>query len=256
MPDFPLNMPRLSIIIATYNAAATLARCLDSIVTQTFNDWEIIIVDGGSFDGTLDIIHQSEDAIAYWHSHPDAGIYDAWNQALARARGEYVCFLGADDAFNAPNTLARVFAAIDNDQRYDIVSSRGQLRDSTWRQCGEFGTPWHHSSAPRRLGVCHPGMLHHRTLFERYGRFDTSYRIVADLDFLLRLPPDAISLHLDFVTVDVQDDGISRRQFWQRIRERRHVHAACPRVGPTRAWLYWVDKAWRRPIALALHLPH
>lgn len=257
MPKLPPSSspPRVSIILATFNAAATLERCIATIAAQTFCSWELLLVDGASTDATTSIIRQRAACIAYWHSHADAGIYDAWNQALKRARGEYVVFLGADDALHAPETLERIFDAIGDDE-YDLVTSRGVLRNADWQPLLEAGGPWNYKAMPRRMGVLHPGLLHRRDLFNRYGFFDASLKIVGDLDFLLRLPHDLRTLDLGFPTVDVQNDGISRQQFWKRLRERRRVHVRTPRVGSLRACLYWLDKAWRMPIARALGLPH
>ena len=249
------GQPRLSIVVATWNAERTLDRCLQSISAQTSRDWELIVLDGGSTDGTVGIIQTHAEHIAYWHSRPDAGIYDAWNQALAHARGEYVCFLGADDAFHSPETLSDVFSAI-GDASYDLVTCRGNLVGASAASTLLVGTSWADAKLPRRIRLCHPGLLHHRALFERHGSFDSGFRIAADFDFLLRLPRDIACLDLPLVTVDIQDGGISRRQFWQRIGEYRRIHAASPRVGAIKAWLYWADKAWRRPIALLLGLPH
>jgi glycosyltransferase involved in cell wall biosynthesis len=253
--QFFVNTPLLSVIVATYNAGATLARCLQSIFCQTFGNWEIIIVDGGSSDSTLDIIRQNESAIAYWHSHPDAGIYDAWNQALAHARGKYVMFIGADDALHDPDALGRLFRAIGHEE-YDLVSSRGVLRDASWRELSEVGGAWNYDVIPRRMGILHPGLLHRQDLFSQHGMFDANLRIVGDLDFLLRLPKSVRTLDLPSVTVDVQNDGVSRKLFWRRLRERRQVHLRCARVGPLRAYLYWLDKAWRMPIARLLGLQY
>lgn len=247
--------PKLSIIIATWNAAKTLERCLNSIAGQTFPAWELLIRDGGSTDTTLSIIAKHASAVAWWESAPDAGIYDAWNLALKHANGEYVCFLGADDTLHTPEILEQLFAAV-GERSYDLVTSRGQLRDPQWKPSHTFGKSWRDAGLPRRIGVCHPGLLHHRSLFNRFGGFDTRYRIAADLEFLLRLPPNIRTLDFPEIAVDTQDDGISRHRFWQRIRETREVHSASPRVGPAKAWLYWADKAWRRPIARALGLPH
>ena len=94
-----MNHPTVSIIVATFNAEVTLERCLQSIFDQAATQWELMVVDGGSSDRTVESSGANSDRITYWHSKPDAGIYDAWNQALERARGDYVCFLGADDAW-------------------------------------------------------------------------------------------------------------------------------------------------------------
>ena len=86
------NAPMVSIIIATFNASATLARCLNSIVNQNTRNWELIVIDGASTDGTVDLIESFSNSIAYWQSQSDSGIYDAWNRGLDKATGKYICF--------------------------------------------------------------------------------------------------------------------------------------------------------------------
>lgn len=243
--------PRLTIVIATWNAAATLERCLRSVVAQTFDDWEVVLADGGSTDGTLDIVRDYQAHFAHWHSHADAGIYDAWNQALEHARGEYVCFLGADDAWHDAGVLRQLFARI-GDGEYDLVTGRGLLVDADGQPIEAFGRPWNYRKVGRRMTICHPGALHRRDLFTRFGRFDTDYRISADYDFLLRLPADLRTLHVDATLVDVRDGGISRDQRWAMLRERFRAQANCPRVGPALASLNYLDKLWRIPVARVL----
>lgn len=253
----PMPTPcRLSIIIATFNAQGTLEHCLDSVDAQCFRDFELLIVDGGSSDGTVPLIREREGRIAYWHSHPDRGIYDAWNQGLKQARGEYVCFLGADDAFHDPGSVKTLFDRI-GDRHYDLVTSRGCQREAGHDNDPRIaGGPWNYRRLAYRIGLIHPGLLHRRGLFDEFGGFDASLRIVGDLEFLLRLPSTTATLDVSVVTVDIGQGGVSQRQFWRRLRERREIHRRSPRIGPWRAWLYWLDKAWRRPIALALRLPH
>lgn len=253
--DCPCTLPmQLSIIIATYNAARTLESALASCVAQRFDACEIIVVDGGSRDGTVDVIRKFQDRLAYWHSRPDRGIYDAWNQALAVARGEYVCFLGADDRWADPDAVAALFLAAAG-QRYDLISSQGQLIDRAGVAGRVLGTAWDYHRFGRRSLVCHPGMLHRRALFERHGIFDARYRIAGDLDWLLRLPPETQALHCERVSVLVGDEGVSRARILQRFREQREALRHCPRFGVIRAYLTWFDKLWRYPIARLLGLP-
>lgn len=247
--------PRLSIIVATWNAARTFGRCLDSIIGQEFTDWELLVADGASADGTVALIDKYGPTITWWKSEKDGGIYDAWNQALTKSRGEYVCFLGADDAWHSPWTLERVFDAI-GPHAYDLITGRAVLVDREGRPYHEFGNPWDYRKLMRRMTICHPGALHRRDLFQRFGAFDTSYRISADYDFLLRLPPDLKSLHLDVTLVDVADDGISRERRWLMLRERYRAQANCPHVGHLRAAFNYVDKLWRIPLAKVLGIPN
>lgn len=246
--------PRLSIIVATFNAARHIQHCLDSIDAQEFSARELIVVDGGSSDGTVDILRRRSARIHYWHSRPDMGIYDAWNQALQHARGEYVAFLGVDDALHAPDTLMRVFDAI-GDREFDLVTGRGHLIGHNGTLLHEFGRPWDYRRVARKMTICHPGSLHRRELFTRFGLFDTSYRITADYDFLLRLPPDLRTLHIDAPLADIADGGISRDRRWQMLRERHRAQARCPRAGPVRATLNLADKLWRVPVGKVLGIP-
>jgi glycosyltransferase involved in cell wall biosynthesis len=245
----------LSIIVATWQAAPTLERCLQSIVDQDFTDWELLISDGGSTDGTIDLIRTYEPHVVWWQSKADNGIYDAWNQAIDIAKGEYVSFLGADDVWHSQSTLKSAFATI-GQSKYDLVTGRGILVDRRGQAYSEHGASWHYTKLMRRMVICHPGSLHRRDLFKRFGKFDTSYRIVGDYDFLLRLPSDLRTLHLDIALVEMADAGVSRRQRWLMLRERYRAQANCPRVGRTRALFNLVDKAWRIPVARVLGIPN
>lgn len=247
--------PRLSIIIATWNAAKTLERCLASITAQTFTGWELLIRDGGSTDATLSIIEKYQSNVTWWESAPDDGIYDAWNQALAHARGEYVCFLGADDAWADARSLETLFAAICN-HPCDLVSARGRVVDPSTGKTTIIGAAWDYRRMGRRMVVCHPGLLHRRELFDTYGLFDASYRITGDLDFLLRLPKTIETLHVDAVTVEVEAGGVSRQNVLARLKEQRIALARCPRYGPLRARIAWLDKLWRYPIAQMFGISH
>jgi glycosyltransferase involved in cell wall biosynthesis len=90
-------MPLISIIVATFNASKTLQKCIDSIAQQSFRDFELIIIDGKSNDGTLDVISRNSEIIDYWVSEQDSGVYNAWNKGLDKATGDWICFIGADD---------------------------------------------------------------------------------------------------------------------------------------------------------------
>ncbi len=103
---------RLSVITVVLNDRRGFAATAASIVGQTCRDFEWIVVDGGSSDGTLDVIHSHETRIGALRSAPDRGVYDAMNHGLGLARGEFVVFMNAGDRFAQPRTLARVLAAI------------------------------------------------------------------------------------------------------------------------------------------------
>ena len=168
--------PRLSIVIASWNAAKTLENCLCSVIEQEFRDWELLIVDNKSTDGTLDVIRRYEHHLAWWQSGRDRGIYDAWNQAIARTRGSYVCFLGADDAWSDAGALYSI-ANVVEEQQPDIASAKGLLVDGQGVPLGTIGRPWSYKGIRRRMLICHPGAWFRRQIFDDLGLFDTRYRI-------------------------------------------------------------------------------
>lgn len=115
----PVSAPKVSIVTVVFNGAATLERTIRSVVGQDFQDIEYIIVDGGSTDGTLDIIRRYEDRLAYWTSGPDKGIYDAMNKGIALCKGQWVGLINADDAY-AEGAVRKAMAATDA-QEINIV---------------------------------------------------------------------------------------------------------------------------------------
>jgi glycosyltransferase involved in cell wall biosynthesis len=102
------SQPHISIIVAVYNRAATLQRCFDSVGNQDYPFKELIVIDGGSTDGTADILKANNHKISYWESEADRGIYHAFNKGLEHVTGDWVYFLGADDYLMDSGVLSRV----------------------------------------------------------------------------------------------------------------------------------------------------
>ena len=227
-------MPAVSIIIAVFNRAATLQSCLDSVFAQTDRSLEIIACDGGSRDGSREILDANSARLAWWQSQPDRGVADAWNMALAHAAGEWVCFLGADDRFAKPDTVAILLAAA-RDSAINYVSGQAILVDDRGRERRIVGTRWDWERMKRHQHIAHPGSLHRRELFAKYGNFDEAYTIAFDYEFLLRVGRD---INAAFVAEPVTLMGISgqsKTQAWRAFRENRRIHAAHPEIGVTAA---------------------
>src|SRR5262245_56615116 len=100
--------PRISVVVALLNRRDTLARCLDSVIAQTWRVRDIVLIDGGSTDGSLDLVRERAASIAYWESAPDRGLYHAFNKALAKAAGDWIYFLGADDYLWSPDAFVTI----------------------------------------------------------------------------------------------------------------------------------------------------
>ena len=100
---------KLSIITVNLNTLEGLKRTYESIVSQTFKNYESLVIDGGSTDGSKEFIEQHQDKFSYWCSEPDKGIYNAMNKGIVRAKGEYLNFMNSGDCFASENTLTEVF---------------------------------------------------------------------------------------------------------------------------------------------------
>lgn len=201
----------LSIIIATYNADKYLQHCLNSIIPQLNNKCEIIIIDGGSKDSTIKIIKNNLNCINYWISEPDKGIYDAWNKGVKVATGDWIMFVGADDQL-MPNAL-NIYNQFINDNagvaNIDLISSRVQMVDKNGCVIRIKGWPYIWPMFLKEMTIAHPGALHSKMLFEKYGNFNIDYKIVGDYELLLRAGDSLKSLFIDTVTVIMSEGGAS-----------------------------------------------
>lgn len=179
----------VSIVIPAFNAGATLKACLESVLRQSLQDKEIIVIDGGSTDETAEIIRDFSTHLAGWSSEPDRGIYDAANKGLRRARGDWVYFLGADDLLSDDTTLERMALYLCNAlPAVRVVYGRVAMLGKDDEILAILGSPWPESR--KRLvsymSLPHQGIFHHRSLFQEHGEFDPSYRTGGDYEFLLR----------------------------------------------------------------------
>jgi glycosyltransferase involved in cell wall biosynthesis len=201
--------PKISIVIAVFNGAKTFQECLDSFTQQTYQYKELLVIDGGSTDGTIDLIIANQQHMHYWISEPDKGIYDAWNKALKHASGDWVSFLGADDTL-LPNALQNYSSYLQTheDEALDYVSSKVNLVSGD-KFIRTIGKPWKWHAFKRYMNVAHVGSLHHKRLYEKYGGYDTSYKICADYEFLLRPKASLKAGFLNIETVDMSIGGAS-----------------------------------------------
>jgi len=224
------KQPAVSIVVAVLNGALTLQRCIDSISHQTYRNRELIVMDGGSKDGTIELLQENDKSIAHWRSEPDKGIYNAWNKALDIAQGDWVCFVGSDDSYASPESLEHMMT---QPRKCDVrfISGRGLVVDNAGSPIREFGRPLEWRTARRRNLLCHPGSLHHRSLFEEFGRFREDYRIAADYELNLRHCRRAKSGFLNEVVMHIGAGGIGRSSRLLSIRETLTIQASHPHIG-------------------------
>ena len=201
------DLPLVTVITAVLNGVDTIKACLDSVLRQDYPKIEHIVLDGGSTDGTLEVLRQYDDRIALWRSEPDEGIYDAWNKALIEARGEWICFLGADDEF-LPGAVSAYMALAAKTPQAEYLSSKVRMIHSSG-YVRILGSPWTWRKFSKAMCTLHVGNMHRRSLFDRLGMYDTSYRIVADYELLLRARDRLNTAYMPVVTAIMKVGGVS-----------------------------------------------
>lgn len=181
-------MPLISIITVTYNASATIKRTTQSVVSQSYKDFEWLVVDGASSDDTLSLVRTSGCECLTVVSERDRGLYDAMNKGIRLAKGDYLIFLNAGDSFYCEDSLKLIAEAIGKDPSADVVYGQTILVDATGRYIAD-----RHLRAPESLSfkdfaqgmvVCHQAFVVRRSIAPM---FDLSYRYSADYKWCIEV---------------------------------------------------------------------
>ena len=208
-----MNIPKITIITINLNNANGLRKTIKSVIEQSHNDYEFLIIDGGSTDGSVEIIKEYEDYITWWVSEPDRGIYNAMNKGILKSKGKYLLFLNSGDYLFDENVLEKMFSCETNcDFLYGniiIKTQNGKLK----REIGPGDSKISFNTFYLNT-ICHQSSFIHRSLFEKYGLYDENLKIASDWKFLLK------TLVLNTATVKYMDidvayydlDGISSIQ--------------------------------------------
>jgi len=225
--------PLFSIVIVCLNAERHIGGALDSALDQSFEDFEVVVVDGGSTDATLDAIQRSEaDAGGRlsWVSEPDDGLYHAMNKGLEMARGTYIEYLGADDRL-APGALVAVADAVSRAPVPDIVCGATRVvgDEGAW---DELPRSFARHAIPKRAPARHQSVFILRERILALGGFDTRFAIVADYELYLRLHESGATERLIPRTLsEFRLGGVSNQSALrtaQEYRDARILHGASP----------------------------
>ena len=175
-------MPKLSIITINLNDARGLEKTIESVLSQTSNDFEYIVIDGGSTDGSVDVIQKYKDKITYWVSEPDTGIYNAMNKGILKATGEYCQFLNSGDCLVANNVTELMLS----DMPECSILYGNMLKDLNGKIfCNEPFRGREITLLDMFTGTLnHPSAYNKRSLFDKYGLYDESLKIVSLIPFM------------------------------------------------------------------------
>jgi len=227
--------PLISVVTVVLNGARTIRDTIESVLRQEYGNIELIVIDGGSSDGTVDILREYDHAIDYWLSEKDRGIYDAMNKGISLCSGEYVGMLNSDDVFSGKDVvqdIADKFSSTNADAIFsclDIVDRENPRKILRKYRVARLST------ALLRIGVMppHPTFYCKRSCYAHGGMYKTDYRIAADFEMLVRLlTKQKISWEfIDKVTVIMRSGGVSSRGLKARITLNREVIRACRENG-------------------------
>ena len=201
----------LSIITVVFNSVNTIERTVKSIVEQKVDDIEYIIIDGGSTDGTLDIIKEYEKDVDYWVSEPDEGIYYAMNKGINVSSGRWVAFMNADDWYE-PNILEKILKILESSTSKIVYGKVNKIEDG--KKNGYIGIC--EETNPEILHAynlyCHQGLFIKRDLFNYIGLYDCKYNILADYDWILKAHSKGMDpLYINLCVANFTTGGISSR---------------------------------------------
>lgn len=182
-----MSSPFFSIIIPTYQSERSIESCLNSILAQSFADFEVIIQDGKSSDNTCDLVRAFDDARLLLFSEKDTGVYHAMNRAIDKLSGNWVLFLGSDDRLYVNETLETLKLFLDSTPHADLVYGNVIMAgDSHWIKDGEIYMGETNPAILFDKNLCQQSILYNKRIFDKGERYNPKYPILGDFDFNLR----------------------------------------------------------------------
>lgn len=241
-----MNRPLFSITTPCWNAVSTIERTIQSVLAQGYKNYEYIIVDGGSTDGTLDIIKKYESLFEgrmHWKSEHDNGLYDAFNRGIERSIGVYCWNVNADD-YLEPGVLQKLANHIEAHKRerlpvisggFNFVSGNGDIIYTSI----PTGANLEHAYKNDYIGVPHPATLVPKEIYDKEGVFDTYYKIIGDADWFHRVYAAGEKFEfVDFVITNMSDGGVSNLFVYRKsLRDR----------------IYFLKKFYSNPLIRLIH---
>ena len=226
-----LPKDRVSIVTTVFNSATTLECCLKSVHSQTFENLEHIAIDGGSTDGSLEILNRWRPQLAYFESGLDEGIYDGLNRGIQRASGSIIGILHSDDFYARPTAISEVVSQFENPKVDAVFSDVNYVSsEDPHKIIRDYSSAkW----TPNRLAwgwiPAHPTLFLRREVYERVGLFDISYKIAGDFEFISRAfwQTGIQFSYLPGVLISMRAGGTSNASWKHRWQCNREIQRAC-----------------------------
>lgn len=229
---------KISIITVTYNSVSTLRDTMASVLAQTYQDIEYIVVDGASKDGTVDVIREFEPQFGgrmRWISEKDTGLYDAMNKGIRMATGDVVGIINSDDFYHRTDVIAKVAAAFASPEIQAVYGDIRFVNPDNLNKTVRYYSSKNFSVKRFRYGFmpAHPTFFTYKRYFEEYGYYKTNYRIAADYELLIRFLA-AHHLKTKYLNMDfmkMRTGGVSTASAKNNILLNREIVRACRENG-------------------------
>lgn len=223
----------ITIITINFNNSQGLSRTIESVVSQTSLDYEWIVIDGGSTDGSVEILERYKDRFAFCVSEKDSGVYNAMNKGILRATGDYIIFMNSGDAFLNAGVLQEVIPLLDK----DIVAGSVLIEGTEKRKISPSSlTPW----SVLNYNIPHQAEFIRRSLFSTIGLYSEDLSILSDLEFNLRASLKGCSYQsLKYDVASVEQGGISCTQIEKVKQENRRVQERNMPLAVCKDYDYW-----------------
>ncbi len=257
-----MKRPLFSITTPCWNAVSTIERTIQSVLAQSYKDYEYIIVDGGSTDGTLDIIKKYKPLFKgrmHWKSEPDKGLYDAFNKGVERSTGIYCWNVNADD-YIEPEALEKLanFIKVNKWENLPVISGGMNFVSQT----GDIlSTSIPTSNGLERaykndyIGVPHPATLVPKEIYNKHGVFDTYYKIIGDTDWFHRVYSAGERFEfVNFVITNMSDGGVSNLFIYKRSLKDRVYFLKKFYPNPMIRFIRWAK--WTKSFYIQKYLHH
>jgi glycosyltransferase len=219
---------KISIITVVYNNVSTLETAIKSVIEQSYQNLEYIIIDGGSTDGTIELIRKYDSHISYWSSERDEGLYDAMNKGIKKATGDVIGILNSDDMYQDNQVLSDVMKSFTAMQEMDIlygdlVYVKADDTDTivrTWKSTPYFNNYFEFGNVPP-----HPALFLRAQVYQSAGLFNLDYKLAADYEFMLRIfkKYDFTSNYLNRLMVRMRLGGETNKSFKNIVNGNREI---------------------------------
>lgn len=245
---------KFTIITVCYNAEKYIKTCIESVLSQDYKDIEYIIVDGNSKDTTVDIIKSYGNSITKWISEPDKGLYDAMNKGLAMATGDVIGFISSDDVIAHPQVISTVARLIEEKKVDSVFADVVHTKEKDLNKVIRLHHARNYKLAHFEWGTmpAHLSFYAKKILYDKFGNFDTQFRICADYDLLMRfLYIQKVSHYYHpEVWVKMRTGGISNQGLKSIININKEIMVSCKKNKVPTNWVKIYSKYFTKVFQL------